>query len=191
VDDADGLFWYANSDDPNYILRTGRNVALVAAVPLGLLFCAASRKPDVAGPAVFVLLVLIALAIAAGVLGAYVLDRGLVTRMRLWTPPGRPTILEVTRAGGRTAAYPLETVGRVALARVHEAGQPSYGRLTVVAVGRVERTRPGQPDLPSRWTEAFHSAGITVDVTDQYEPRPQLMPYSRTRLFGKKPPRMR
>lgn len=127
VDDADEPVWFANDDSSTYIWRSGAGLIAVAAVPLllGMYAFAAHSGPAPGSPWVFAITTLPIVAIALGTAVAYLVDRRRIVRMRLRTVPGGPPVLEMTRANGCDARYPLSAVRRIdAAERKEPVGGP-------------------------------------------------------------------
>lgn len=140
----------------------------VAAVPLplGMYAFAAQSGPAPGAPRVFAITTLPIVAIALGAAVAYLVDRRRIVRMRLRTVPAGPPVLEMTRANGRDARYPLSAVSRIDIVRECALASSVAHRSTrVFLVARqAERTRPGRSDLPPRWVDALTAADVEMAV---------------------------
>lgn len=193
MDDVDEPVWFANDDSSAYIWRSAAALIAVAAVPflLGMYAVAAHSGPAPGAPWVFAITTLPIVAIALGATVAYVADRRRIVRMRLHTGPAGPPVVEMTRADGRHARYPLPAVSRVDVFREYALASSVAHKSTLVflVAGRAERTRPGPGDLPPRWVGALTAAGVEMAVYNRHaSDRPVWQERARALLRRGAPP---
>lgn len=193
VDDADEPVWFANDDSSTYIWRSGAGLIAVAAVPLllGVYAFAAHSGPAPGAPWVFAITTLPIAAIALGTAVAYLVDRRRIVRMRLRTVPAGTPVLEMTRANGRDARYPLSAVSRIDIVREYALASSVAHRSTMVflVAGQAERARPGPSDLPPRWVDALTAADVEMAVYHHHaSDRPMWQERARALLRRGAPP---
>ena len=156
------MVWYSNSDDPYYTLRrSGGPLVAVVALPAILAMCAGGAY---AGFSLAMLLpgVLVPLA-AVAACWEFLYDRRAVVEVRLAGDE-----LTVIHANGKTTTYPVREVSRLEVIRHISGGVPSSITMRLHTGRRVERTRHGPADLPSRWPEAIAVAEIDTQLREKH-----------------------
>jgi hypothetical protein len=163
VAEAETPVWYADSDDPYYTLKhSGGPFVACAAIPMILVFCAGSRH-GASLAAVLLVGLLVPLAAIAGI-WEFLLDRRSIVEMRL--TDGKLTAI---RANRTSTSYPLSSISRIEVLQRVRGGEPSSSRMRLHIGERVEKTRSGPADLPSRWAEAVTIAEIETTVHEKVE----------------------
>jgi hypothetical protein len=153
--------WYADSDDPYFTLRhSGGPMVLCALLPMILVFCFAGGR---GGWAFLFIGALVPFAVVAAI-WEFVLDRRSVVEMRLGD--GELTVLRADRS---TATYPARDVKRIEMTQRISGGVAASSRMRLQIGDRVERTRHGPGELPSRFAEAITVAEIDLDVKEKID----------------------
>lgn len=178
MDDADEPVWFANDDGSGYVWRSAGAAILPFALPclLGMYAFAAHSGPAPGAPWLIALAALTLMVFAARTAVVYLFDRRLIVRMRLRAVPGRPVVVDMTRANGRGVTYPLASVNRIDIFRemALASSVAHHSTMVFLVAGRVERTRPGPGDLPQRWVDALTDANVETAVYNHHQSDPKL-----------------
>jgi hypothetical protein len=188
MDDAEGPVWFANDDDSGYVWRSGGMAIVPFSLPclLGMCVLAGHSGPAPGAAWLIAVTALPMIVVAARTVVGYVFDRRMIVRMRLHTVPGRPAVVDMTRANGRSVRYPLASVNRIDIVRemALASSVAHHSTMVFLVAGRVERTRPGPGDLPQRWVDAFTRANVETVVYNHHQSDPKVrIRYRRVRAL--------
>jgi hypothetical protein len=160
--EQEALVWYANHDNPYYILRTSGAVMIGIAVTMCTIAICASVIN--AGPGSPILLAIFAsLVPVAGCLALWewLVDRHAVVKISL-APADRPSRVMLRRVDRTTDSYPISELSLVKVTHF-EGGRPcTIMRLHIG--GRIARTRSGPAALPTGWVESLATAAVPVHI---------------------------
>ncbi|GAB1639931.1 hypothetical protein [Krasilnikovia sp. MM14-A1259] len=165
MDEPQDLDWFADDAD-RYPRGLGAILGLGLAfeAPLLLLDCARGSRMSLAAllvaPVTYFLF-------AAATLTFWQYDTRSVVRVRL-VPAARPSEIEVSRANGTSAVYPVSALRKIDVERASgHAG--AYHKMKFHFADHVERTRSGRADNQDRWADALTILEIPLAVRDRYE----------------------